>query len=542
MPPQNSRSRLIVRTARLSDIPAINRIVQRTYPRMDDYSFDELRGQINNFPDGQLVAVYEDEVVGYCATICLPENQVMRRHSWAQISGNGYGSTHDIDGDYLYGYEICVDPDARGLRIGRRLYREREALAVKLGLKGIVFVGRIPGLRRRYKQYGSAEAYVQAVADKTIRDRVLSFQLSQGYELIGVMPGYLPDDRDSMGYGAHLIWRNPEYKYREDVAGDSHVHLQRRNTVRIATVQYMQRAVDSFDEFAQIVTYFVRETADAKSDFVVFPELFTVQLLSIKNEDLRHRAAIQRLADFTDDFRELMADLAVRYNINIIAGSHVTWVGDELQNIAYIYLRDGSEHQQPKIHPTPGERHYWNIVGGSSLNAIETDCGPVGVLVCYDSEFPELSRHLADQGINILFVPFSTEDRAGYLRVRYSAHARAVENQIYVATSGNTGNLPRIHAMDMHYAQSGIFTPCDFAFARDGIAADTTPNAEQVAIADVRLDTLHEARTSGSVQNMLDRRHDLYRVQWKPRRRAQDNTNRPVNAAKPGSARSTVKS
>lgn len=513
------RSRLIVRTATLADIPAINRVVQRTYPKQDDYTFDELRGQINNFPAGQLVAVYEDTVVGYCATLCLPEDRVMQQHSWAQITGNGYGSTHDTDGDYLYGYEICVDPDARGLRIGQRLYREREALCIKLGLRGIVFAGRLPGLRRRFKQFGSAEAYVQAVQDKRIRDSVLSFQLNQGYEVLGLLPRYLPPDEASMGYAAHLLWRNPEYEQHAEVRGDSHVHLQQHNNVRIAIVQYMQRAIDSFDEFAQIVTYFVRETADAKADFVLFPELFTVQLLSIKNEQLRHRAAIQRLADFCDEFRELMGELAIRFNINIIAGSHPTWVGEELQNIGYIYLRDGSEYLQPKIHPTPSERHYWNIVGGDSVNAIETDCGPIGVLVCYDSEFPELSRHLADQGINILFVPFSTEDRSGYLRVRYSAHARAVENQIYVATAGNVGNLPRIHAMDLHYAQSGIMTPCDFAFARDGIAADTTPNVEMVAIADVRLDTLHTARTTGSVQNMLDRRHDLYHVQWNPRRR-----------------------
>lgn len=281
----------------------------------------------------------------------------------------------------------------------------------------------------------------------------------------------------------------------------------------------MQRAVDSFEEFAQIVTSFVCEASNAKSDFVVFPELFTVQLLSIQKEELRHRAEVWWLASFLDPYRELMADLAVRLDINIIAGSHPTPVGEDLQNIAYIYLRDGSEHKQPKIHPTPGERDDWHIVGGDSLDPIETDCGPIGVLVCYDSEFPELSRHLADQGINILFVPFSTEDRAGYLRVRYCAHARAIENQIYVATSGNTGNLARIHAMDRHYAQSSILTPCDLPFARDGIAADTTPNAEMLAIADVRMDALHEARTSGSVQNMLDRRHDLYRVQYKPRRR-----------------------
>lgn len=519
MTTQKSRSRLIVRTARLSDIPAINRVVQRAFPRMEDYTYDELRGQINNFPAGQLVAVYEDRIVGYCATICLPERQVMRRHTWTGITGNGYGSTHDIDGDYLYGYEICVDPEARGLRIGQRLYREREALAIKLDLKGIVFVGRIPGLRRRFKQYGSARAYVDAVINRSIRDRVLTFQMNQGYEFLGLMPGYLPDDKDSMGYGAHMVWHNPEYKYREDVVGDSHVHLQRSNTVRIASVQYLQRSIQNFEEFAQIVTYYVRETADAKADFVLFPELFTVQLLSLKDENLESHDSIQQLATYLDRYRRLMADLAIRFNINIIAGSHPTWVDDELQNMAYIYLRDGSEYMQPKIHPTPYEREDWNIVGGHSLNAIETDCGPIGVLVCYDSEFPELSRHLADQGINILFVPFSTENRAGHLRVRYCAHARAVENQIHVATAGNIGNLPRIQAMDMHYGQSGIFTPCDYAFARDGIAADTTPNAEMVAIADVRLDTLAEARTSGSVQNMLDRRHDLYRVQWKPRHR-----------------------
>lgn len=517
--PKPSKSRLVVRNALLSDIPEIGALVERAYPKLGSYTYDELRGQINNFPAGQLVAVYEDTIVGYCATLCLPEEQVMRKHTWAKITGNGYGSTHDSDGDFLYGYEICVDPRYRGLRIGQRLYRERAALCVKMDLKGIVFSGRLPGLKRRFKQFGSAEAYVEAVKDKRIRDSVLSFQLNNGYELLGVLPNYLPPDEASMGYGAHLVWYNPDYHYREDVAGDSHVHLQVPARVRIAVVQYGQRAIETFDEFAQIVTYFVQETADAHADFVVFPELFTIQLLSIKNEELLRRAAIQRLANFTDEFRTLMQSLAVRFNINIIAGSHPTWVGDDLQNMGYVYLRDGSEYQQPKIHPTPGERHYWNIVGGESLNAIETDCGPIGALVCYDAEFPELTRHLADQGIGILFVPFSTEDRNGYLRVRYSAHARAVENQIYVATAGNVGNLPRIHAMDLHYAQSAIVTPCDFAFARDGIAADTTPNVEMVAIADVRLDTLREARTAGTVQNLLDRRHELYHVQWKPRRR-----------------------
>ena len=137
------------------------------------------------------------------------------------------------------------------------------------------------------------------------------------------------------------------------------------------------------------------------------------------------------------------------------------------------------------------------------------------MLICYDSEFPELARHLVDQGADILFVPYSTEERQGHLRVRYSCHARAIENQIYVATAGNVGNLPRVQNMDIHYAQSAILTPCDFPFARDGIAAETTPNSEMLAFADLNLDQLRSARQYGTVQNLKDRRHDLYGVTWR---------------------------
>ncbi|MDN5938639.1 MAG: carbon-nitrogen hydrolase family protein, partial [Salinisphaera sp.] len=363
-----------------------------------------------------------------------------------------------------------------------------------------------------------AAAYVEQVVSRHWRDNVLTFQLNNGFEAIGVLADYMPEDQASMGYAAHLLWRNPAWRHAEPVAEDSHVHLRLPTTVRVAVVQYLQRAVASVDEFRRIVTYFVREMADNRCDFVVFPELFTVQLLSIENEPLSHREAILRLAGYEDALREIMGDLAMRFHINIIAGSHPSLVDGVLQNVGLVYLRDGSEYRQPKIHPTPAERYWWNIHGGDSLNAIETDCGPIGVLVCYDCEFPEAARHLANQGIHLLFVPFSTEDRNGYMRVRYSAHARAIENQVYVATAGNVGNLPRIHAMDIHYAQSAIISPCDFPFARDGVAADTTPNVEMVAIADLRLDVLRDARTTGTVQNLLDRRHDLYRVQWKTRR------------------------
>ena len=138
----------------------------------------------------------------------------------------------------------------------------------------------------------------------------------------------------------------------------------------------------------------------------------------------------------------------------------------------------------------------------------------MAILVSYDVNFPELARIAAARGAQILFVPFSADDRASYLRTRYGAVARAVENDVFVAISGCTGNLPFVANADVHYAQSGIFTPLDFSFARDGIAAECTPNIETLVMADVDLELLRRHRYSGTVQPWTDRRDDLYGVVW----------------------------
>ncbi|MDF1781275.1 MAG: carbon-nitrogen hydrolase family protein [Alcanivoracaceae bacterium] len=518
MPFTNTKDRLFIRNAILADVPAIIDLSTRVYAGtgMYGYSAGPLNGQINNFQEGQFVAMLGDKIVGYCATFVISGKIALKQHNWTSITGNGYASRHDPNGDWLYGMEVCVDPDMRGYRIGQRLYNARKQLCESLSLKGIVFAGRLPTLAKRLSKYASVEDYVDQVQQKKARDPVLSFQLHNGFGVIGILPGYLDADRDSLGYGIHLAWRNP--KVEEQGSSDAGKNYGGRmpDTVRIGTVQYMQRGVKSYEEFLQIVTYFVDVVATYKGDFVVFPEMFALQLLSIEDQELSAAASIEALSRHTPRFIEAMREMALRFNINIIGGSHPTRLDDgRVQNIAYVFLRDGQVFQQPKIHPTPNEAYWWNIEGGDQLTAIHTDCGPIGVLICYDSEFPELARHLVDQGVQILFVPFCTDERQSYLRVRYCCQARAVENQIYVVMSGNVGNLPNVANMDIQYAQSCILTPCDFPFARDGIAADTTPNVETVAFADLRPDTLRMARNSGTVKNLSDRRHDLYSVMWR---------------------------
>jgi len=514
---KEQRPSLIIRNAHASDAPAIARLSGKVYSEEEAYSPAMIRGQVTSFADGQFVAEYEGQIVGYCATFLAREALVLGPHRWDEITGHGFASRHDPNGDWLYGMEVFIDPDFRGLRIGQRLYNERKKLCQYLRLKGVAFGGRLPGLAKRRRRVGTPEEYVEQVQNKKLRDPVLSFQLRNGFEFIGILHDYLPDDTASLGHAAHLVWRNPQVPQTdEQEQGEGGARLP--DAIRVATVQYELRRVNSFEQFQQYIEYFVDVVADYGADFVTFPELFTLQLLSLEEHPLGPAESIDYLTGYTERFKEFMSHLAVRYNVNIIGGSHPTKVASgETQNICYVFLRDGSIHEQSKIHPTPNERYWWNITGGSEVTSIMTDCGVIGVMICYDAEFPEMARHLTNQGAQILFVPSCTDERQSFLRVRYCAQARAIENQSYVVVSGNCGNLPGVENMDIQYAQSCILTPCDFGFDRDGIAADTTPNTEMVAIADLRLEALTTARNQGTVQNLNDRRFDLYSVRWKNR-------------------------
>ena len=503
---------LEVRNATLRDIPKIIKITEKAYPGWENYTKENIRGQITNFKEGCFVVLKDNEIIAYSASLLISEDKALAKHTWDSITANGFASTHDENGEYLYGYETCVIPGLRGLRIGHRIYKERVKLVQFYQLKGIVFGGRVPNYSKRYKKVKSIQDYIEKVQNKELNDPTLGFHLRQGFEILGVLKGYLPDDKESKGYAVHLRWLNTEY---EAVYGGKSQNLKEKS-VRVVSVQYQQRAVSSFDEFSTITEYYVDVAGDYRADFLLFPELFTMQLLSIENEEVSPSIAIQHMTKYTEQIKELFQGLAVKYNVNIIAGSHPTETDDgKVRNISYICLRDGSIHEQAKIHPTPDEKYWWKIEGGDEVKVIDTDCGPIGVLICYDSEFPELTRHLVNQGIQFLFVPFLTDNRQGYCRVRYCCQARAIENQIYVATAGNVGNLPRVKNLDIQYAQSAIFTPCDFPFPMDGIAAEATPNVEMVTIADLRTDVLLEARSHGAVRNLKDRRHDLYAVKWK---------------------------
>jgi predicted amidohydrolase len=253
--------------------------------------------------------------------------------------------------------------------------------------------------------------------------------------------------------------------------------------------------------------------ADYQADFVLFPEFFNAPLMGMGGQEDQF-SAIRFLAQYATPSLEALSYFAVTYNINIIAGSLPVLQGDTLYNNAYLCRRDGTVDLQPKIHITPHERRDWVIQGGSTLRVFNTDAGRIGILICYDVEFPELARLLAEKGMEILFVPFWTDTKNGFLRVQRCAQARAIENECYVAIGGSVGNLPQVENVDIQYAQSAIYSPSDFAFPHDAIIAESTPNTEMALIADLDLDKLVQLRHEGSVTNRKDRRHDLYHLSW----------------------------
>lgn len=321
----------------------------------------------------------------------------------------------------------------------------------------------------------------------------------------------MPNDEASKGFATLLQWFNIYYEKDLDTI------RYNKSTVRIGLVQWQMRDYGGLDGFLQQVEYFIDAVSDYGSDFVVFPELFNSPLMGEFNQ-MDPAGAIRGVAQYTNQLREIFQQHAVAYNVNIISGSMPIVIDEGLYNISYLCRRDGTYEQYIKIHPTPGEVAAWGIKGGSDIKVFDTDCGKIGIQICYDVEFPEPSRILAEEGMQILFVPFMTDTQHAYNRVRFCAQARAVENECYVAIAGCIGNLPKVNNMDLQYAQSCVFTPSDFAFPVTGIKAESTPNTEMVVIADVDLVLLKELHAFGSVQTKKDIRNDLYEVKYKKKK------------------------
>ena len=495
----------------LDDYQELKEAMIAAYPDMPDayWKHAHIKSLIEKFPEGQVVIKINGELAGCALSIVVDYDSFEDHHTYREITGDYTFNTHDPEGDVLYGIDVFIKKEYRGLRLGRRLYDYRKELTEKLNLRGIAFGGRIPNYHK-YADSMSPKEYIEKVRRKEINDPVLNFQISNDFHPSKILKGYLEGDEASGEFAVLLEWDNIYYQKKTKKAAI------KKKIVRLGLIQWQMRLYRNLTELMQQAEYFVDAVSAYRSDFALFPEFFNAPLMADDNH-LPESQAIRKLAQYTPEVVQKFSELAISYNINIITGSMPEIRDDLLYNAGYICKRDGSTERYEKMHVTPDEAKVWGMQGGKEIKTFDTDCGKIGVLICYDSEFPELSRLLADEGMDILFVPFLTDTQNGYSRVRHCAQARAIENECYVAIAGSVGNLPKVHNMDIQFAQSMVFTPCDFSFPANGIKAEATTNTEMILIADVDIDLLRELNQFGSVRNMRDRRKDIYQLRRTPK-------------------------
>jgi predicted amidohydrolase/GNAT superfamily N-acetyltransferase len=538
------KSRISLRQMTLHDVSAVVELQRRVFPGMPTWTVGELTHHLAVFPEGQLVA--EDEtahLLGSASSLIIDWDDYAESAKWSTITGNGTFDTHNPLGKTLYGADMGVDPSAHRQGIGSLLYEARKKMVKSRGLKRLLTGGRIPGYAHVSGEMTPAE-YVADVVKGNRKDATLSFQLANGMVVLDVVPEYL-EDTDSRGFATLLEWLNPEYVATVSLrASEQHAALEdeealrvhpRPARVRIAAMQYLLRPISRFEDFATQVEFFVRSAKEYSSQFVVFPEYFSMQLLSYLREPSPGRA-VRRLAQLAPDYERLFMRLATENGLYIIAGTHPVIQEGELFNAAHLFTPHGRVFRQKKVHLTPTEKGPYQMSRGHGFYVYHTVYGKIAILVCYDVEFPEAARVLAEAGAQILFIPSCTDERQGFCRVRYCAQARTIENQIYVAMAGTVGNLPEVPYMATHYGQAAILTPSDYFFSRDGIAAEGIVNQEQMVISDVNLDLLDERRINGTVIPLNDLIRDAYDrvIHYADRRNGDKLTGPPASAPGPG--------
>ncbi len=276
--------------------------------------------------------------------------------------------------------------------------------------------------------------------------------------------------------------------------------------LRVASLQYFIRPVQTFDQFRDQVQALVETAADYNAHLLVFPEYFTIQLLTLGNIKRPIEEQIRDLANQASRFINLMSELARANQIHIVAGTIpvIEDGSDKVYNRCNFFSPSGKHGVQGKLHMTRFETEEWKVSASSKVKVFETDFGRMAIAICYDVEFPEIARAAGREGAHILVVPSCTDDRQGFLRVRYCAHARAIENQMYVIQSCTVGSLPMVPAVCLNYGQASILTPSDFSFSRDGILAEGNPNQEMMVIGDLNLTTILQSRSFGTVLPLVD--------------------------------------
>ena len=469
---------LKVRPAESADITSIYECQLQAYAGLPKEALCSERLfslQFSAFPQGVLVAEFENQVVGYATCLIVQLDDDSPWYSYDEITGGGAFTTQSPSGDTLYGADIAVHPEFRGRGVSKALYQGRKKLLRRLNLKRMVAGGRIPG----YEQYAdemTAEDYVDKVIRGELSDPSLNAHLKAGYSVKSVHHGYLEDEQ-SLDYATFLEFENPHF--RKDRHRISVTPLKRRHRkVRLCLVQ--STPPEDVSQLSLFLGSKLEEASTLGSQLVLFPE---------------HRWPTTEKVEEWEQVSEFVTAFCRKKSL------FVAMPALSSESEVSLYGPSGLMGAQAKLHF--GRRSETKSRGGTQLCLFDTQLARLAIVTGYDLMFPELARRLTLAGAQLLLCPVRTSERNEYLRLRHCAQARALENSIFVAFCNVGGDNSR------SYGESVIFTPCDFGFPDSGLAARAGTFGSTLVVHDLDLGSLEAVREIGAVTPLLDRRTEL---------------------------------
>lgn len=274
--------------------------------------------------------------------------------------------------------------------------------------------------------------------------------------------------------------------------------------MKIATAAYPPSWFDDWAQYEEKLSSWVSEAASNGAELLVFPEYGAMELASLSGEQAAGSifGSISAVGEWWEASNALYSRLSSRFGVHILSASAPVRDGEQVVNRAGFFAPSGAVDWQDKQIMTRFERDDWKIAPGGPLKLFDTALGKIGVLICYDSEFPLLAKALADAGAELILVPSCTEALEGYWRVRIGSMARALELQCVTAMSSLVGGDPRLYGIEDNTGAGGVFCPPDQGFPPTGVLAQGTLNAPGWTYAQVDLSAIAQVRADGHVLNL----------------------------------------
>ncbi|MFC0267717.1 carbon-nitrogen hydrolase family protein [Kushneria aurantia] len=281
--------------------------------------------------------------------------------------------------------------------------------------------------------------------------------------------------------------------------------------MHLALCQYAIELFDGESEYREHLAWLIEQAAHRGAELLVLPEyaalVMTGQMAPGVRGDLH--ASIEALQPRLPGWLAQCEALARRLGIHLLPGTAPVLDDDgHYRNRAWLFGPEGLIGSQDKLIMTRFEREHWGISGGRGLRVFDTHLGRLGILICYDNEFPMAARALAEQGVDLILSPSCTDTESGFYRVRTGARARALENQLVVAVSPTVGEAPWSPALDYNYGRAGVYVPADLGMPASGILAQS----EQISAP--HSSWLHVELNLAEVARLRDDGQVLLRRDW----------------------------